>query len=45
MGDTSRRGTFHYAVKFADVSSGVPVYIDQNPDGTHQVVSWYERIT
>jgi hypothetical protein len=45
MGDTSRRGTFHYAVKFADVSSGVPVYIDQNPDGTHRVVSWYERIT
>ncbi len=45
VGDTSKRGTFHYAVKFADVSSGSPVYVDQNPDGTHQVVSWYERIT
>jgi hypothetical protein len=43
-GDTSQRGTFHYAVKFADISSGTPVYIDQNPDGTHQVVSWYETI-
>jgi len=43
-GDTSQRGTFHYAVKFADVSSGTPVYIDQNPDGTHRVVSWYETI-
>jgi hypothetical protein len=45
MGDTSKRGTFHYGVKFADISSGTPVYIDQNPDGTHQVVSWYERIS
>jgi hypothetical protein len=43
-GDTSQRGTFHYAVKFADISSGTPVYIDQNPDGTHRVVSWYETI-
>jgi hypothetical protein len=45
IGDTSKRGTFHYAVKFADVSSGTPVYIDQNPDGTHQIVSWYEKIS
>jgi len=43
-GDASKRGTFHYAVKFADISSGTPVYINQNPDGTHQVVSWYETI-
>lgn len=43
-GDTSKRGTFRYAVKFADISSGTPVYIDQNPDGTHRVVSWYETI-
>jgi hypothetical protein len=45
IGDTTKRGTFHYAVKFADISSGTPVYVDQNPDGTHQVVSWYEKIT
>ena len=45
MGDTTKRGTFHYAVKFADISSGSPVYIDQLSNGTHQVVSWYEKIT
>ncbi len=45
MGDTTKRGTFHYAVKFADISSGSPVYIDQLANGTHQVVSWYEKIT
>jgi hypothetical protein len=44
IGDASKRGTFHYAVKFADISSGTPIYIDQNPDGTHQVVSWFETI-
>jgi hypothetical protein len=44
-GDVSRLGTFTYAVKFADISSGSPVYIDQHPDGTHDVVSWREVIS
>ena len=42
--DTSKAGTFHYAVKFADVSYGTPDYIDQNPDGTHRIVAWTESI-
>jgi len=44
-GDVTTRGTFNYAVKFADVSGPSPVYVDQNPDGTHQIVAWSERIT
>ena len=44
-GDISKRGTFNYAVKFADVGSGSTVYIDQHPDGTHDVVTWREVIT
>lgn len=44
-GDVTTRGTFNYAVKFADVASGSPVYVDQHPDGTHDVVSWSEVIT
>lgn len=44
-GDVTTRGTFRYAVKFADISSGTPVYVDQHPDGTHDVVSWTEGIT
>jgi hypothetical protein len=44
-GDVTTRGTFHYAVKFADVSSGSPVYVNQHPDGTHDVVSWREVIS
>jgi len=44
-GDVTTRGTFHYAVKFADISSGSPVYVNQHPDGTHDVVSWNEVIT
>jgi len=44
-GDVTTRGTWHYAVKFADVESGSPVYVDQHPDGTHDVVSWTEVIT
>ena len=43
-GDVSKAGAFSYAVKFADISSGGVVYIDQNPNGTHQVVSWSESI-
>jgi len=43
-GDVTTRGTWHYAVKFADVASGSPVYVDQHPDGTHDVVSWTEVI-
>ena len=44
-GDVSKRGIFNYAVKFADIGDGSPVYIDQHPDGTHDVVSWREVIT
>ena len=44
-GDVSKAGVFGYAVKFADISSGRVVYIDQNANGTHQVVSWSETIT
>ena len=43
-GDVTARGTFHYAVKFADIALGTPVYVDQHPDGTHDVVSWTEVI-
>jgi hypothetical protein len=43
-GDVTTRGTWHYAVKFADIATGSPVYVDQNPDGTHDVVSWTELI-
>ena len=43
-GDVTTRGTWHYAVKFADIASGSPVYVDQHPDGTHDVVSWTEVI-
>jgi hypothetical protein len=44
-GYTTTRGTFRYAVKFSDISSGSPVYLNQRPDGTHEVVSWTEVIT
>jgi hypothetical protein len=44
-GDVTTRGTFVYAVKFADISGASPVYVDQNPDGTHAIVSWTEKIT
>jgi len=27
--DTSKAGTFHYGVKFADISGGTTVYVDQ----------------
>ena len=45
--DTSKAGTFHYAVKFAavkfaDISGGTTVYVDQKSDGTHQIVSCSE---
>ena len=43
-GDVTTRGTFRYAVKFADIASGSPVYVDQHPDGTHDIVSWTEVI-
>jgi hypothetical protein len=45
QGVVSKAGTFKYAVKFADISSGSPVYVNQRLDGTHEVVSWSERIT
>lgn len=44
-GDVTARGTFNYAVKFADISTESPVYVDQHPDGTHDVVSWQEVIS
>ena len=44
-GDVTTRGKFSYAVKFADISSGSPVYVNQHPDGTHDVVSWTEVIS
>lgn len=44
-GDVTTRGKFNYAVKFADISSGSPVYVNQHPDGTHDVVSWTEVVS
>jgi hypothetical protein len=44
-GDVTTRGKFNYAVKFADISAGTPVYVNQHPDGTHDVVSWTEVIS
>ena len=44
-GDVTTRGTFNYAVKFADISPASPLYVNQHPDGTHDVVSWREVIT
>jgi hypothetical protein len=44
-GGVSKVGHFNYAVKFADISSGRTVYVDQNANGTHQVVAWSETIT
>ena len=43
--DTSKIGAFHYGVKVADISGGTTLYVNQNPDGTHQVVSWSEVVT
>jgi hypothetical protein len=37
-------GTFKYAVTFADISSGSPVYVNQRLDGSHDVVSWTELV-
>jgi hypothetical protein len=45
MGDVTTRGTFRYAVKFADIASGSPVYVNQQSNGTHEIVSWVEVIT
>ncbi len=42
--DTSKVGAFHYGVKFADISGGTTLYVDENRDGTHQIVSWSEVI-
>lgn len=42
IGDVTTAGTFKYAAKFADISTGSPVYVNQRPDGTHEVVSWSE---
>ena len=44
-GDVTTRGTFNYAVKFADISSGSPLYVNQHADGTHDIVSWREVLT
>ena len=44
-GDVTSRGTFNYAVKFADISGASAVYVNQHPDGTHDVVSWREVIS
>jgi hypothetical protein len=37
-------GTFKYAVTFADISSGSPVYVNQRLDASHDVVSWTELV-
>lgn len=42
IGDVSTAGTFHYAVKFADISSGSSVYVNQRTDGSPEIVSWIE---
>jgi hypothetical protein len=40
LGNVSVIGTYHYAVKFADISSGS--MINQRADGTHAVAPWSE---
>lgn len=45
VGDVTTTGTFNYAIKFSDISGSAPVYVNQRPDGTHEVVSWSEAIT
>lgn len=45
QGVVATPGTFRYAVKFADISSGAPVYVNQRLDGSHEVVTWSERAT
>jgi hypothetical protein len=37
-------GTFKYAVTFADISSGSPVYVNQRLDASHDVVTWTEIV-
>jgi len=44
VGGVSKVGLYHYGVKFADISSGRAVYIDQHPNGTHDVIAWTEAI-
>jgi len=43
-GDVTVRGSFAYAVKFADVAGPSVVYVNENPDGSHGIVQWREVI-
>jgi hypothetical protein len=44
LGVVKATGTFKYAVAFADISSGSPVYVNQRLDGSHDVVTWTELV-
>ena len=37
-------GTFKYAVAFADISSGKPVFLNQRIDGAYQVLTYTETV-
>lgn len=38
-------GTFKYAVAFADISSGKPVFLNQRLDGAYQVLTYTETVS
>ncbi len=42
IGDVTTAGTFNYGLTFSDISLNPPVYVNQRPDGTHEIVSWIE---
>lgn len=45
VGEVAAVGDYQYAVGFADISSGTTRYVDMNPDGTHDLLGWTERIS
>jgi hypothetical protein len=45
LGSVSVTGTYTYAVKFADISSGEPVYVNQRPNGAPAATTWTETIS
>lgn len=44
QGAVQGTGTFKYAVAFADVSPGAPVFLNQRIDGTYQVLTYTETV-
>lgn len=43
-GTATARGTFQYAVKFADIAGGKTAFIDEHADGAHDYVAWGEVV-